>query len=132
MQAPAVLSPPMTAPPREWDLAGVFVLKQEHFLTWSPMIDLSRPFRGFEYQLQPMWALELTPKHRRLDSFSAALLSAPAMGAGVGLVQPKLQYRVPGTEVRVGVQTAVLSFFTSAMRGAGKVMRPMAFVSGKF
>lgn len=130
--APPIGAPPLTAPPREWDLAGVFVLKQERFLTWVPRIDLNRPFRGWEYELRPVWALELTPTHRRLSSFSLAVLSAPGSSGGIGLVQPKLQYRVPGTEVRVGVQTTILSFFSSAMAGGGKVMRPMGFVSGRF
>jgi hypothetical protein len=132
VQAPPMTAPPMTAPPREWNLAGVFVLKQEKFLTWAPRIDLNRPFRGWEYELRPVWALELTPTHRRLSDFSLAVLSAPGADTGIGLVKPKLQYRVPGTEVRVGVQTTVLSFFTAALAGSGKVMRPMGFVSGRF
>ncbi|WP_434418535.1 hypothetical protein [Nannocystis pusilla] len=132
VQAPPIVAPPMTAPPREWNLAGVFVLKQERYLTWGPVIDLTRPFRGWDFQLQPVWTLELTPKHRRLDAFSLAAVSAPGLGSNVGLLQPKLQYRVPGTEVRIGVQATVLSFFTAALAGTRKVTRPMAFVSTRF
>ncbi|MCY1057939.1 hypothetical protein [Nannocystis sp. SCPEA4] len=129
VQAPPL---PMTAPPREWDLAGVFVLKQEKFLTWAPSIDLSRPFRGWEYELKPVWRLELTPTHRQLAHVSLGLDSAPAAGKEIGLLRPKLQFRVPGTEVRIGVQSTVLAFFTPALAGGRRVMRPMGFISGRF
>ncbi|MBZ5712127.1 hypothetical protein [Nannocystis pusilla] len=131
VQAPP-LPPPMTAPPREWDLAGVFVLKQEKFLTWEPSIDLNRPFRGWDYELKPVWRLELTPTHPLLAHVSLGLDSAPAAGKEIGLLRPKLQLRVPGTEVRLGVQTTVLAFFTPALAGRGRVMRPIGFISGRF
>jgi hypothetical protein len=129
---PPTTAPPLTAPPREWNLAGVFVLKQEMFLTWQPLVFLNVPFQGWGFQLRPTWVLELTPTHRGLSQFSLGLDSAPAMGHEVGLVRPKLQYRVPGTEVRVGVQTTVLSFFSTAIPGGGRVTRPMGFLSGRF
>lgn len=128
-------APTVTPQVREWDLAGAFVLKQEHFLVWEPVIDPNRPFQGWLVEARPMWTLELVPAHPRLTNVSLMLESLPANGPGVGFVRPKIQYKVPGTEVRVGVMGTVLAAFSPSGPGGGirpRLLRPMAFVSGRF
>lgn len=68
-------------------------------------------------------------KDRRARSLAVESAPAPATGGGVGIVRPRLQYRVPGTQTRVGVELPIAAFFTA---GGLRVLRPMAVVSGRF
>lgn len=132
VQAPLVPpgSPTLLPVTREWSLlGGAFKLKHERFLVWQPIYD---PFRGWHAALRPTWLVELAPTHRRLAGLSLAIQSAPAMAPGeVGIVRPRLQYQLPGTQTRVGVELPIQAFLTSAVRGF-RVIRPMAFISGRF
>lgn len=128
-------APPMTSPPREWDLAGAFTLKQENFLVWEPVFDLSRPFKPWFAEVRPGWALELTPTHPKLKQVSLRLESAPAVERGVGVVRPKLQFQLANSSLRVGVMSTAYMFSTVNSRG-GRVGpslgRTMGFISGRF
>lgn len=123
-------SPTLVPTAREWSLlGGAFKLKCENFLVWQPVYD---PFRGWHAALRPTWLLELAPTHRKLSGLSLALVSAPALAPGeVGLVRPRLQYQPPGTQARVGLELPLQAFITSAVHGF-RVLRPMAYISGRF
>lgn len=140
MQAPIGMSsaaPPVTSPPREWNLAGAFTLKQENFLVWQSVMDPTHPYKGLHSEPRLVTTLELAPTHRRLKNFSLMLESLPAPASGgVGILRPKLQLRVAGTQIRVGVMQTTQAFRTwDARTGApiGPVFgRAMGFVSGRF
>lgn len=139
VQAPPVGpggAPLVTPQVREWNLAGAFVLKRENFLVWQPLMDPNRPFRGWYVEPRPTWTLELTPTQPRLAGWSLLLESLPAQGSGAGFVRPKIQYRVPGTELRVGMLATVLAAFSPPSPAGGairpRLMKPMAFVAGRF
>lgn len=137
-QAPLAVpsqAPPVTPPPREWDLAGAFTLKQEQFLVWEPVFDVSRPFKPWFAEVRPAWALELTPTQPTLKRVSLRLESAPAVERGVGVVQPKLQFRLANGSLRVGVMSTVYMFSTVNQRGervGPSFGRAMGFISGRF
>ena len=112
--APALV--PVTPPPREWNLAGKFTLKQETFLRWHAVVDPTHPYRGLYSEQRPTYTLELTPTHTKLRDFSLMIESLPAFGAGVGVVRPKLMFRVPGTQFRIGLGVNLRAFHSSGRR----------------
>lgn len=129
-QAPV---PPSGAPPfsptlKEWSLGGAFKLKRENFLRWQPLF---HPMRGWSVQLRPTTLFELAPTHPRLAAFSLAVESTDGGEAGAGLVRPRLQYSPPGAQTRLGVELPAL-LFSAAGAGGPRVLRPLAFVSGRF
>lgn len=126
---PVPLAWPITPSIQEWDLAGVFRLKQEKFLRWQPIHD---PLRGWHVELRPVWYLELSPTHPRFAAFSLAVESTLAPAAGAGMLRPRLQYQVPRSATKIGVELPISAFFSSALGVGARVFRPMAFVSGRF
>lgn len=121
---------PVTPSVKDWSLGHAFRLKQELFLRWQPVYD---PLRGWQVELRPTWLVELTPTHPRLTGLSIGLESAPAPAAGgFGMLRPRLQYQVPGTQIRVGIELPITTLMNTASRVGPRVFRPMAFISGRF
>lgn len=112
---PSVL--PVTAPPREWNLAGKFTLKQETFLRWQAVADPTHPYKALYSERRPTWTLELTPTHPKFKQVSLMIESLPAFGSGVGIVRPKLLFRVPGTQIRISFGVALRAFYSSGRPG---------------
>jgi hypothetical protein len=121
---------PFTSSAREWSLGGAFKLKQQTFLRWQPVYD---PMRGWYVELRPSWLAEVAPAHPRLSALSFALESAPAPATGgFGMVRPRLQYQVPDTQTRVGVELPITVMTTKAGTAGLRMARPFVFVSGRF
>ena len=121
---------PFTPSVKEWSLGGAFVLKQENFLRWTPVLD---PVRGWQIEPRITWLVELAPAHPRFNNFSLAVESAPATGnGGVGFLRPRVQYRVGGSQTRVGLELPMSMLVNSASLAGVRVFRPFAFVSGRF
>lgn len=123
--------PPMSAPVKEWSLGGAFTLKQEQFLMWQPVFHPAHFHRGWQAELRPRWIVELSPTHRKLANFSLAIESTPAIGSGVGIVRPKLQYRVPGTQLRLGIGVTLAAAYSSGSTGGWRGQRSLSFLSGR-
>lgn len=136
-QAPVTVpsaGPPISPPPREWVLGGVFVLKQEQFLRWQPVLNLTT---GWHTALRPTWLIELSPYapgRKHLQAFALALEATPAAGAPreVGIVRPRLQYQPPDTQTKVAVELPIAAFSSPGASGAWQVFRPRLVVSGRF
>lgn len=107
---------PVTAPPREWNLAGEFILKQEIFVRWQPVVDPARPYKGLYSERRSTWLLELTPTNPKLSNVSLMVESLPAFGSGVGIVRPKLSFRVPGTQFRINFGVRLRASYDSSRR----------------
>jgi len=132
LQAPTMLpgAVPITPSVQEWSLGGAFKLKQEKFLLWTPAYDL---VRGWHVELRPTWLIELTPTHPRLSRLSFAVESNVAGPAGgIGMVRPRLQYRVGKGPTRVGVELPIAALINTASRVGLRAYRPFAFISGRF
>jgi hypothetical protein len=114
VQAPPWPSLPAAAPPREWNLAGKFTLKHEKFLRWQAVVDPTHPYKGLYSESRPTWMLELRPTQRKLRGFALVVESLPALGAGVGVVRPKLTFRVPGTQLHLGFGVRLRAFHSSS------------------
>jgi hypothetical protein len=112
--APAIV--PVTPPPREWNLAGKFTLRQETFLRWQAIDDRERPYKGLHAEQRPTWFLELTPTNTKFTNFSLLVESLPAFGSGVGIVRPRLVFRVPGTQFRIGLGVNLRAYHSSSRR----------------
>ncbi len=133
--AVCVQAPPPSLPPgapsvvptrREWTLGGVFVLKHEKFLQWQPVPDLLRG--GWSSALRVIWRVEVAPRTPALAGLSLAVESAAGPSSSPGMLRPRLQYRPPGSELRVGVELPILVLRTLV----GRAPRPNLFVSGRF
>ena len=109
-------SMPVAPPPREWNLAGTFTLKQETFLRWQPVVDLTHPYKGLYAEQRPTWVLELTPTRGKFTNISLVVESLPAFGSGVGVVRPRLVFRIPGTQFRIGFGVNLRAFHSSGRR----------------
>ena len=120
---------PFTPSVQEWSLGGAFKLKQEKFLLWTPAYDLTR---GWHVELRPTWLLELTPTHPRLSRLSLAVESNIASAGGIGMVRPRLQYRVGNNQARVGVELPIATLINTAAGLGMRTYRPFAFISGRF
>jgi hypothetical protein len=126
--------PPISPPAREWVLGGVFVLKQEQFLRWQPVLNLTT---GWHTALRATWLIELSPYapgRKHLQAFSLAIESTPASGAAheVGIVRPRLQYQPPNSQTKVAVELPIAAFHSAGWSGAWQVFRPRLVVSGRF
>lgn len=126
--------PPISPPAREWVLGGVFVLKQEQFLRWQPVLNLTR---GWQTELRATWLIEVSPYapgRRHLQGFALAIEATPAGGAAheVGIVRPRLQYQPPNSQTRVGVELPVAAFYSPGNSGSWQVFKPRLVVSGRF
>jgi hypothetical protein len=131
-QGPA--SPPISPPPREWVLGGVFVLKQEQFLRWQPVLHLTT---GWHTELRVTHLLELSlwqPRWQPLMGLALAIESMPASGEPyeVGIVRPRLQYQAPNSRTKIGVELPVAAMYTPGWSGSWQVFRPRLFVAGRF
>ncbi len=121
----------MSSQVREWSLGGVFKLKHEKFLQWQAIADPIRPFGGWSTGLRATWILEVAMAPPKWSRLSLSIESSPAMGAGVGIVRPKLQYLMTG-QTKLGIEIPVLASFRSAIGPRMHVLRPVAFMSGRF
>jgi hypothetical protein len=121
---------PFTPSVQEWSLGGAFKLKQEKFLLWTPVYDLAR---GWRVELRPSWQVELAPTHPRLSRLSFAVESNVASAeGGIGMVRPRLQYRVGERRTRVGVELPIATLINTASGLGLRAYRPFAFISGRF
>ena len=131
VQAPVVLPAgvPFTPSVKEWSLGGAFILKQEKFLQWSAVYD---PIRGWRVEPRPTWLLELAPTNRHLSRLSFAFESnAAAPEGGIGVVRPRVQFRV-AERTRVGVELPIAMLVNTSSGIGPRVFRPFAFISGRF
>ncbi|HEY0136131.1 MAG TPA: hypothetical protein VGB85_18720 [Nannocystis sp.] len=131
LQAPTLpAAVPFTPSVQEWSLGGAFKLKQEKFLVWAPAYDI---LRGWHVELRPTWIVELTPTHPRLSRLSLAVESNIAGAAGgIGMVRPRLQYKVGKRQTRVGVELPIATLVNTASGFGLRTFRPFAFISGRF
>jgi hypothetical protein len=115
VQAPLWPSLPATSPPREWNLAGKFTLKHEKFLRWQAVVDPMHPYKGLHAEARPTWLLELRPTRAKFQNFALVVESLPAIGgSGVGIVRPRLTFRVPGTQLHLGFGVNLRAFHSSS------------------
>lgn len=112
---------------REWTLGGAFVLKHEKFLQWLPVPDPLRP-GGWSSAVRVIWRVELAPRTPALAGLSLGVESAAGPGSSAGIIRPRLQYRPPGRELRVGVELPLMVLRTLV----GRALRPSFFISGRF
>lgn len=83
-------------------------------MRWQAVVDPTHPYKGLHSELRPTWLLELTPTHPKFKNVSLMFESLPAFGSGIGIVRPRLQFRVPGTPIRLGFGLNLRAFHSSA------------------
>ncbi len=120
LQAPVVAQPPVI---HERQLGQAFRLKTGNFLTWQPM---QYPVMGRKIALVSTWTAEITPIDPRFSRLSLAVETSlsPAGSGAVGLVRPRVLYRVRG-QTQMGFEFPFAAAFSSTL--GGTIGRPSSW-----